>query len=180
MARILCILLLSLPLALTAQRLTGVSTRYSDSFREWTIYTDQDGEAGELTLRWPEPEQWGDWSYRVGEQSGRIRLKWPNRLDEWEVRGGNEVATARALWRNDPRDWQLSGRLQSARWRSFYGNSREEWQLSGGNQGNFAMYTAYEGDPRDWVIVDELSEEITLPEKLLMVLVSLYVSTPKV
>lgn len=173
----LSLLLLSLPAF--AQKLTGVNTRYSDSFREWIFYTEVEGREGELTLRWPEPELWGAWDYRIQEQFGRLRHKWPGRTDVWEVQGDGVTASARAVWRDDPREWRVEGPYLQVNWKSYYGNQRDEWQTGPRSPGYFAMYTAYAGDPRDWIIVDEFAPEVTLPEKMMLVLLTLYHSTPK-
>lgn len=178
--RLLLILsFLSISLAVSAQRLTGISTQWSDSFREWIIYTDNEELQGELRLRMMSADDWRQWEYRIGENTGTIRAKWPDRYDEWEVRGDNVVATARAIWRDDPREWRLigqGGRLLT--WKSRYGNILEEWiLLTDENEGTFEMYTAYEGDPRDWVVIDEAA--LSLPEAMLLVFVTVFNSTPK-
>lgn len=169
-----------LPALSFTQRLTGIDTRYSDSFREWIIYTDTPGREGELVLRWPAPDLWDDWNYRLEESAGRIRLKWPGRLDEWEVRGSGNTATVRAVWRDDPREWRFSGPLYTFNWKSVYGNTFDEWQTDERAPGYFGLYTAYEGDPRQWIIIDELDESVTLAEKLLLLFTALYQSTPKI
>lgn len=179
-AAALLLALFLLPRSGQSQRLTGIDTRYSDSFREWIVYTDTDGQEGELVLRWPAPDLWDDWSYRVGEQSGRVRPKWPGRLDEWEVRGNGNTATVRAVWRDDPREWRFSSALYVFNWKSVYGNILDEWQTDERAPGYLGMYTAYEGDPRQWVIIDELDASVTLAEKLLLVFTALYQASPKI
>ncbi len=164
---------------LFGQRITGLSTVYSDHFGEWTIYTEDEEVVGELRLQWPTPDRWGAWNYRIGDQSGTIRLKWPNRNDEWEVRGGGALASARALLQQDPREWQLAGTLYPARWRSVYGNQFEEWQLTDERHGYFGMYTTFEGDPREWTVLDESSDSVALADKMLLILLTLYHATPK-
>jgi hypothetical protein len=173
-------LFLCLSTSVVAQKLTGISTRFSDSFREWIIFTDTEGREGELTLRWPAPELWGAWDYRLQEQFGRLRHKWPGRLDTWEAQGDGATVTASSVWRDDPREWRVDGPFLQVNWKSYFGNQREEWQTGDRSPGYFAMYTSYEGDPRDWIIVDELAPEVTLAEKIMLVLLTLYHSTPKV
>lgn len=172
-------LLLSLSVIGTSQKLTGISTRYSDSFREWILFTENEGREGELTLRWPEPELWGAWEYRLQEQFGRLRHKWPGRLDAWEAQGEGVTVNARTLWRDDPREWRVDGPFLRTNWKSVYGNVSDEWQTGERSPGYFAMYTSYEGDPRDWIIVDEFAPEVTFTEKMMLVLLTLYHSTPK-
>lgn len=163
---------------LTAQQLTGISTQWNDSFAEWVIYTDVEGEEGQLRLRWTAREDWREWEYRIGEQFGTIRAKWPDRLDEWEVRGDNIIVTARAMWRNDPRQWRISGpNGRNYRWNSRYSNVLEEWVVGSEDYGFMELYTAYSGDPRDWVIVDEL--DASLPERMMLIFLTIMNSTPK-
>jgi hypothetical protein len=39
------------------------------------------------------------------------------------------------------------------------------------------MYTAFEGDPREWIIVDEM--DTSLPEKMMLLFIAIINSTPK-
>lgn len=171
---------LSLAVAVSGQQITGFSTVYSDHFGEWIIYTDSEEMTGELRLQWPTPDRWGAWNYRIGDQSGTLRLKWPNRNDEWEVRGGGTLASARAYLQQDPREWSITGNLAPLRWRSVYGNQFEEWQLNGERFGYFGTFTAREGDFRDWTVVDELDDSVGLADKMLLILLTIYHSTPRI
>jgi hypothetical protein len=161
-----------------SQQLTGIATQWSDSFAEWIIFTDVEEERGELRLRWNSQGDWTQWEYRIGEWTGLIKAKWPNRADEWEVRGENVIVDARAIWRDDPREWRVSSPAgYQYKWRSRYGNISEAWLMDTDNYGHFEMYTAYEGDPREWIIVDELAA--SLPERMMLVFLTLINSTPK-
>lgn len=168
------------PLLLSAQVLTGVATEWSDSFRQWNLYTLDEDEEGDMRLRWNTGDDWSEWNYNLGDHFGGIKIKWRNNPNEWEIRGENVIVTARTLWNNDPREWRISGpsgRQFTLKCR--YGNQVDEWQISDERYGYFGMYTSWEGDPRDWVIVDELFEEVSFPEKMAMVFIVLYHSTPK-
>ncbi|MEL7219687.1 MAG: hypothetical protein AAGJ93_00130 [Bacteroidota bacterium] len=167
---VVCLPLLSF--SLQAQQLTGIATQWNDSFAEWIIYTDIEGEEGELRLRWNTRNDWTQWEYRIGEYTGQIRTKWPNRIDEWETRGENLIVDARAVWRNDPREWRInSPEGHQYKWRSRYGNTFDEWVVDTERYGFFEMYTAFEGDPREWIIVDEL--EASLPEKMMLIFITI-------
>lgn len=164
--------------SLNAQQLTGIATEWSDSFAAWTIYTSEEGEEGELRIRWNNTDDWTQWDYRIGEWTGQIRLKWPNRTDEWELRGENQIVSARAMWRDDPREWRIkSPEGHQYKWRSRFGNNFEEWVVDTDTYGFFEMYTSFEGDPRDWTIIDEL--DAGLPEKMMLVFLTIINSTPK-
>lgn len=161
-----------------AQRITGISTLYSDSFREWIIFTAWEGQEGQLVLRFPGNAGWDDWTYRLGEEVGRIRPRWPDRYDEWEIRGNGVTATARPVFPRDPRQWRLSSPQFQFQWGSRYGNFSEEWVTGERAPGYLSMYTSYEGDPRDWIIIDELDPAVSFSEKLLLIFIALWQSTP--
>ena len=175
-------LLLSLHFAAPAvycQVLTGLSTRWDDSFREWVVQS-ADGEGqSELRMRWQMQNDWTQWDYRLGERTGQIRQKWPDNPNEWEVRGDNQILLARTVFHNDFRQWRLSDGARTLTIQSRYGNSAEEWETRDADAGSFVMYTAWEGDPRDWVIVDELEADIDLPWKMALAFLVMFHSTPK-
>ena len=164
--------LCSAPTVAHTQYLTGVAARWSDNLAEWIIYTEYDDLVGDLTRRTSAQPGVAVWDYRVGEQSGVVRLRWNANPLEWEVRGDNRVVTARALWRDSPRDWRITLPTGATfNWRSRYGNILSDWKLDETDQGGLGMYTYYESDPRDWVIID--GWETALPEKLLLVVITL-------
>ena len=174
----ICCWLMLVP-AVFAQQLTAIASQWSDSFKEWTVYTDVEGEEGHLRLRWNSRGDWTQWEYRVGEWTGQIRTKWPERVDEWEVRGENQIVTARAMWRDNFGEWRITSPEGSQyKWQSRYGNQFDEWVIDSDKHGFFEMYTTYQGDPRDWVIVDEL--DAALPERMMLVFLTIINSTPKI
>jgi hypothetical protein len=172
-------LLLFLPLLAEAQYLTGIATRWNDSFVEWLFFTENEDEEGELKMRWQLQNDWTQWEYRLNDQYGTIKLKWRDNLNEWELRGGNKIVTARTLWTDDPREWRITNNNKSLTLKSKWSNQSDEWELRSSNYGNFIMYTNWERDPRDWVIIDELSEEISLEMKMMLIFIVVYHSSPK-
>ena len=78
------------------QHLSGVSSRWSDSFVEWEIYAvsadtsaseEDDSDypdeemVGELKLRWLNlRDDWTDWDFQYGDLRGTIRQKWKDDL----------------------------------------------------------------------------------------------------
>lgn len=168
-----------LAIPLQAQVLTGMATRWNDSFAEWMIYTTTEGEEGELRLRWATQGDWTEWQYRLHEATGTIKLKWRDDLNEWEARGDNRIATARTVWRDNFREWRITDGKHTLTLFSRFGNIWDEWAVRSSSGGHFEMYTSFEGDPRDWVIVDELEASVPLAMKLLMMHVVLFQSTPK-
>lgn len=177
-----CLFLIGLftPFFLPAQVLTGAATKWNDSFREWSFYTLDEDEEGELRLRWSSGDDWTEWNYSFNDFIGSIRIKWRDNPNEWEIRGNNTIVTARTLWNNDPREWRISGpKGRQFTFKSRYGNQFDDWLITDERFGFFEIYTNWEGDPRDWVIVDELSEEVSLAEKIAMMFIAIYHSTPK-
>ncbi len=171
-------LLLSFMVALScihAQELTGIATKWSDSFTEWVIFTDDEELEGELRLRWLSNNDWSEWEYRVGDASGSIRLKWKPNQNEWEVRGDNEIVTMRTVWNNDFREWRISAD-KTLTLKCRHGNLFDEWEL---DSSDFRIATVWEGDPRDWLIEDRLGDEVSLPVKMAVVFIAVFNSTPK-
>ena len=162
-----------------SQILTGVATKWSDDFRDWTIYTDEEGEEGSITMRWQQQFDWTEWDYRLGEESGSIRLKWKNDPREWEIRGGGEVITARMKWNNDINVWRISDGSKKLTLKAPYNNNLNDWGIVEEDNGIFDIYMEWENDPRDWTIVDEFDEEISLTMKIAIAFVSIYHSFPK-
>lgn len=169
-----------LPLGLGAQNLTGFATRWSDSFTEWRVSTAQEELEGELVQIWQGQNDWNEWRYRIGEAAGTIKLKWPENPNQWEARGDNHIVTARTLYHNNFREWRVTDGTYTVTLRSRYQNIFEEWLLKSDRHGWFEMYTYYEGDPRDWVIVDKLERDIPLPMRMMLGFLVVFHSTPKI
>ena len=169
---------LLLAVGMQAQVLTGISSKWSDSFGEWTIYTDNQELEGVLRLRWLTTDNWNEWEYRIGDATGTIRTKWKGNLNEWEVRDGNEIVTMRAVLNGEFREWRIVGD-KNFTWKSRFGNTFDEWETTDTKLGTFNVLTAWEGNPSDWIIEDELEENINLPTKMALVFLSVFYSSPK-
>lgn len=165
--------------AIDAQILYSIGTQWDDSFKEWTIYTTDEDEEGDLTVRWAAKNDYLVWDYRIGEESGSIQQKWLKNPSFWELRGGNEIVTMQMKWTGDITEWRIKSGNEIFTLSSKYKNNLEEWSIQKTKLGHFQMYTSYEGDPRDWEIVDELAEEISIHIKMAMTFIVLYHSTPK-
>lgn len=175
---IFCVLLF--PFISTAQILTGMSTAWSDSFVEWTIYTDQESEEGELKMRWQMQNDWSEWDYRVGEHTGSIKMKWKDDPTNWEIRGDNEIVFAHTKWRNDFSEWRIAGENdQVFQLKTRFQNDGNEWIVEHETLGKLVIFTEWKGDPRDWIIVDEMSEEVRLPIKMATLFLAIYHSSPR-
>ncbi len=167
--------------ATLAQDLAGIATRWDDSFTEWTIYIAEDEYLqGTITMRWPLKGDWTEWDYRLGELSGAIKVKWKDDANLWEVRGQNEIVTIKTIWQNDWRQWEVKSGDLRLDVKSKWSNILEEWSAESSRWGQIQMYTAWEGDLRDWVIEDHLADEVTLPVKIALVFIPVFYSTPKI
>ena len=156
--------------------ITGLATAWNDSFSEWVVYTDDEDVEGELKMKWR--DDWTDWENRIGEETGRIKLKWKNNPNEWELRGGNDIITARTLWNNNFREWRITSNGTQVTLKSKYGNTFDQWEIRG-SVGTLDIYTAWEGDPREWNIDDYMDEKIDLPMKMAIIFIATYHSSPK-
>ena len=173
------VLLLGWASAGSAQIVTGLATYWSDSFREWIIYTDDENEEGELRLRWADSGNWKEWDFRLGEISGQIRQKWPNDPNAWELWADNETVAARTVFPNDFREWRITWRGKQLTFKSKYGNILEEWGLRNSTDGEFNVFTRFEGDPREWTVAEELDDAYPFGVRLMMAFLATFHATPK-
>lgn len=191
---VVCLLLWSA--ASQAQTLSSISTRWSDSFVEWELYTkvpkaepdeDDGGEApdeelyGELKLRWLNlREDWTDWEFSLGGEQGTIRMKWKDDPSQWELRTyGGAVVTMRASWKNDPTEWRVTDNNFSLTLRSRWTNQLDEWLVQDNSRGTFYLYTMTERDPRDWAIDDRLDASVSQAMKMALIFLTVFHSTPR-
>lgn len=165
--------------SLQAQDIVAMGTRWDDSFSEWVMYGEDEALIGEISIRWPLKGDWSEWDFRYGELSGSIQVKWKGDPNLWELRADNEVITIRTVWKDDWRQWEVKSEKHRFDVQSRYGNILEEWSLKGDRFGTLDIYTAWEGDLRDWIVDDRLDEEISLPTKIAMIFIPIFYSTPK-
>ncbi len=178
--RIVPILLsLFLTSSLAAQHLAGLSTRWDDSFTEWNIVLEEEVQEGEIIMRWAQRNDWSEWDFRVGELSGAIKVKWKGDANLWELRADNEIVTIKTVWKDDFRQWEVKSGNIGFDVESRWSNILEEWSASDKRFGNLIMYTNWEGDLRDWIIEDNLNEQISMPMKIALVFIPVIYSTPK-
>lgn len=162
------------------QDIIGIGTRWKDSFREWEVHTVDEFRTGSLELRWTIREDWTQWDFRLGDTTAQIRQKWKDDPNLWEIKCLDVVVTARTTWNNDFRQWRLSDGKHQLTWYSRYGNVRDEWILRENDVGTFSLYTYWEGDPREWVVTDELGEDMSYAMRVALIFIALYNSVPKV
>ena len=197
---------LFLCLAISAKSQSSLSTlssRWSDSFVEWDLYClapkdslasdstfiddqKEDKEefeeeiCGKMVLRWLHREDFTEWDWEWGEETGSIRQKWRDDPTQWEVRSyEGDIVTMRVIWPNDPTRWTITDNEHSFTLQSKYTSQVDEWLVNDRNYGRFYTYTLREGDPRDWAIEDDMSEEISTSMRMAFLFIATFVSTPK-
>ncbi len=176
--------ILVLPYCCSAQWLTGVTTKWNDSFVEWTLFAeaadDEEEEMeGDLQLRWPSRNDWTEWTYDIGDENGSIKQTFKNRPGQWDIRGFGKTITARTRWNNDFSEWRITDNSTTLIFKSRWRNNINEWSLNDETHGSFALRTEWDDDPREWRVYDDLDEEISMPMKMAMVFIAIYHSSPK-
>ncbi len=181
-------------LNLSAQQyFTGIASKWSDEFTEWHIYTypevlegeaepdlDELDPSGELLMRWQNRGDWNRWDYTVGPENGYVRTLFTDDPGKWELMGNhNEVITFRQIWANDNREWRITDNKTQLTFKAAWGNRVDEWIVRGETRGRFHMHTSWEGDPRDWIIIDEMDEGISTSMKMAMVFIATFVATSR-
>lgn len=161
------------------QYLEGASSKWDDDLTEWEIFLVNEESPGSMVLRWKYPLNWTEWDFRLGEITGSVETKWRNDASEWVVRSAGEVITVRMLWANDPREWIITDNSTRITFKTRYGNTPEEWYMVEDRFGKFNIFTAYQGDPRDWVVQDDTEDAVTLPMKMAMLFVAVFHNIPK-
>ena len=164
---------------LSGQILTGLSAKWNDDFSEWLIFTDYEDVEGELNMTWRMQNDWSSFDYRIEEASGNIKMKWRDNPSEWETRGDNEIITARMRWKNDPREWRITDNDMTFILKSKWGNNPNTWLITNKEYGYFEMYMYRRDDFREWIIIDELGDDVSLAMKMTMVFLVMNNTTPK-
>lgn len=164
---------------LVGQRIYGVSTEWNDSFREWIIYGEDEDQDGTLDMRWPLRNDWTEWDWDFADIRGEFYMRRPTDPEAWEGSGDGVIVEGRTIWPGDRGKWVIvSGELR-IEIRTRYTNIADEWIVDDRKYGKLRMYTDWEGDPRDWIIEDELSEDVHVVVKLFMIHIALMQSIPK-
>ncbi len=173
------VLALIVPSAVVSQTMIGIGTRYNDSFREWTITTDQEEVEGELRMRWTFRNDWTEWDVRIGDLVATVEQKWKDDPGFWEIRCDGVTVNARTAWPGDNTRWKLSDGKHQFNWYTRYDNKRDEWMTEDLPGGFFQVYTYWEGDPREWVIADELQDDVSQAMRIAMVFLAIHFSSPR-
>jgi hypothetical protein len=165
--------------SLQAQLPIGIGTLYNNSFREWTITTDDEDIRGNLHMRWTFSDDWTAWDFDIGDVHGTIDQKWKEEPDLWEIKCNGVIVTARTAWPGEFYRWKLTDGHQQYNWYTRYASQPTEWMTDEGKNGFFQVYTYYENDAREWVIKDELPEDTSMAMRMAMIFMALHFSTPR-
>lgn len=163
-----------------SQKIIALETRYNNSFREWTIITDDEEIEGELRMRWAFKDDWTAWDLRIGDVAATIEQKWTDDPNLWIVRCQGKTVNAKTAWAGEFHRWKIGDGQHYFNWESRYANIKEEWEIDTNDENSFQMYTSWKGDPRDWTVVDQLPEEVSLAMKVAMIFLTLHFSTPRI
>lgn len=172
---LIVILVASLPLV--AQQIIGVGTKWNDAFAEWTIHTEEEGEEGELKLKWS--NDWTKWDFEVLGEYGNIEPKWRGDLSLWEVRGNEDIVEAKMVWTDDVREWRITDNTHTIVLESKWSNDLNRWEVDSPDYGTYIINTIYRNDPREWEVLDELTEDISLTMKMAIVFIVTFHAAPK-
>ena len=149
------------------QHLVGMGTRYDSEVSEWVLYPENDKlPEGTIRARWSIPDNPGEWDFRMGEISGVIRLKWKDRMDEWEIIGDNTNTRLKMVWPGDPREWRIESGDKDYTIYSKFNVALGDWELKSKVDSPFVIYPAYQNDMRDWIIQDNLPEDIHITARI--------------
>ena len=125
-------------------------------------------------MKWRLRNDYTDWTYRIGEKSGTIKQKWENNPNLWELRSSNTIVNISTIWTNDFTSFKLSDGIHTIRIeRKYAGQDPIEWEISNGRFGNFTWYNEFEYDLRDWIIIDELNEEVNFELKIASIFITI-------
>ncbi|HZV68323.1 MAG TPA: hypothetical protein VFG10_02235 [Saprospiraceae bacterium] len=173
-------LLLSMPGYLGAQHVIGLGTRYNDSFKEWVIKTEDEDVEGEMRMRWAFRNDWTQWDIRIGDVIATVEQKWKDDPNLWEVRCGDYTVNARTTWPDVFNHWKLNDGKHQFNWGTKYANQLDEWIVEKGSDDLFKVNAYWTGDPRDWVVTDNLPEDVSMAMRVAMIFLAIHFSTPKI
>ncbi len=163
-----------------AQKIIGVGTRFNNSFREWIITTEDEDIRGELRMRWTFQDDWSAWDWRVGDIAATIEQKWADDPNLWVIRCEGVTVNAKTAWSGEFKRWKLNDGNAQINWESKYTNRKEDWEINASGDSPFMMHTYWEGDPREWVVIDEMPSDVSTAMKVAMIFLTLHFSTPRI
>ncbi len=163
----------------------GLTAVFADDLSQWDVLGYDGERVGELGLRYPPVAGRGgdfsQWSFRLEATDdsealdGEIRPEIRGRRDRWAVRVGEHLVTVRPVYDGQYDEWAIGdGRTRTVFVvRDF--DLLEYWSTRGpGGPGNYAVYTSFEGDPREWQVLDETTAPVDAATQLAMLWLPVY------
>lgn len=171
-----------------AQYVFEAYTTYNDSFREWEFSADFFDnqrnewyeESGTISQIFSSRNDWSEWRIEIDDLSVECRLKWRDNPNHWVMYTPDDLITMRTVWRNDMRKWKIVSNSQTITIETKYRNIMDSWSFRSKSNGQWNMYMDREGDPRYWIIEDDLDSSIDIYHKLAMTFIVLHHSSPKI
>ena len=178
----LLVIIVNLLLACTvqAQTIIGLGTRYDNSFREWIVTTEEEDVQGEIQMRWAFRDDWTEWDVSIGDLNATIEQKWKDDPNLWEIRCDGIVVNAKTTWPGEFNKWKLTDGSHQFNWGTKYFNQRDEWRTESRSNELFQVYTYWEGDPREWVVIDKLPADVSNAMKIAMIFLTVHFSSPRI
>ena len=170
------ILLVYSHIGLSQSTLQFIQSSYFDSFTEWILYFD-DNQEGIIEVKWPNSNDWTQWSIDVGDYYGTQRQLSQQNPNHWQAKILGKIIDFRTTYPGDFTKWNV--RYESDQYRLFmpYTNQVEDWTLEKGDS-YFDVFTTIKGDPRDWSFEESEDNSIPMELKLSSVALIISISTP--
>ena len=149
-----------------SQSILGVSAVWDDNLTEWKIYAEDEAYDGTLEIKWPLNNDWTEWEFEIYDLDGDVEMPRNNQFEYWEMRNGSDLVTIRTQWPGDIRQWNIRFQDYRLTVQTRYGDIADEWLVDSQEHGFWTMYTEYEGDLRDWIIEDDLDEDVPILVKM--------------
>lgn len=166
--------------SLDAQRIAVVETKFSNTFREWMLYSADEDIRGDLRMRWAMRNDWTAWDLQFGDLYASIEQKWEEDPNLWVIQCKGVTVNAKTAWRGDFTRWKLNDGNQQINWQPRYSNQRDEWEMDTQQSKAFTMFTSWSGDFRRWEVADELPDEYSDAMRVAMIFLALHFSTPRI
>ncbi len=163
-----------------AQIVESFHSEWDDRFSEWNIAIFDEEEQGSLSLKWRLRNDWTSWNFELLERTGQIQLKWSDDPNLWELICDGKLVTARTKRRNDFSEWRLSDGEQQLTFWSRFRNDISEWEIRDPERfGDYRIFMEWESDPRDWIVLDDTNDELSVEMRFLCAFLAIYHSIPK-
>lgn len=173
-------ILVSMSLSAQVPSLYSMHAKWGDEITQWTIQTVDEEINGELLMRWEALNRIDEWDFSFEGVRGFIKMKKLSNKEQWELRIGNEIVTILQMWVGDFREWRITDNTNTVEFKNTKPFDPFFWKLKEeARYGKFEMYSEYEGDPRDWIILDEMDASFSFAMKMAMTFVPIIPLLPR-